>query len=123
MVATALGGWRAVSMAATGAGPSTLVVNGVSYTVIRALRPAAADAASLTVTGLANGTTVKFQVRAVNNLATGVFSDPSEPVTPAAAPGAPLIGTATRGNSSALGLRQRPTAGSRSTAMWSPPGG
>jgi len=36
MVATALGGWRAVSMAATGPGPSTLVVNGVSYTVIHA---------------------------------------------------------------------------------------
>jgi hypothetical protein len=34
MVATGLGGWRAVSMAATGPGPSTLLVNGVSYTVI-----------------------------------------------------------------------------------------
>lgn len=36
LVATALGGWRAVSMAATAPDPSTLVVNGVSYTVTHA---------------------------------------------------------------------------------------
>lgn len=33
LVGTALGGWRAVSLAATKADPSTLVVNGVSYEV------------------------------------------------------------------------------------------
>jgi hypothetical protein len=33
LVGTALGGWRAVSMAATRPDPSTLVVNGVSYAV------------------------------------------------------------------------------------------
>ena len=33
LVATALGGWRAVSMAATKPDPSTLVVKGISYTV------------------------------------------------------------------------------------------
>jgi hypothetical protein len=78
------------------------VVNESTGAQVGALRPAAADATSLTVTGLANGTTVKFQVRAANTLATGVFSDPSEPVTPAAAPGAPLAGAATAGNASAL---------------------
>lgn len=36
LVGTALGGWRAVSMAATKPDPSTLVVNGVSYTVTHA---------------------------------------------------------------------------------------
>jgi len=36
IVCTGLGGWRAVSMAATGPGPATLVVNGVSYTVTHA---------------------------------------------------------------------------------------
>ena len=36
LVATALGGWRAVSMAATKPDPSTLVVKGISYTVIHA---------------------------------------------------------------------------------------
>ncbi len=36
LAGTALGGWRAASMAATKPDPSTLVVNGVSYTVIHA---------------------------------------------------------------------------------------
>jgi hypothetical protein len=36
LVATGLGGWRAASMAATKPDPSTLVVDGVSYTVTRA---------------------------------------------------------------------------------------
>lgn len=36
LVGTALGGWRAASMAAAGPDPSTLVVNGVSYTVTHA---------------------------------------------------------------------------------------
>jgi hypothetical protein len=36
ILATALGGWRAVSMAATRPDPSTLVINGVSYTVTHA---------------------------------------------------------------------------------------
>lgn len=36
LVGTALGGWRAASMAATKPDPSTLVVNGVSYTVTHA---------------------------------------------------------------------------------------
>ena len=36
LVGTALGGWRAVSMAAAKPDPSTLVVNGVSYTVTHA---------------------------------------------------------------------------------------
>jgi hypothetical protein len=33
LVATGIGGWRAASMAATRPGPSSLVVNGVTYTV------------------------------------------------------------------------------------------
>lgn len=36
LVGTALGGWRAASMAAANLDPSTLVVNGVSYTVTHA---------------------------------------------------------------------------------------
>ena len=36
LVATALGGWRAVSMAATRPDPSSLVVKGISYAVIHA---------------------------------------------------------------------------------------
>jgi hypothetical protein len=91
---------NAVSAGVTGY--SVRVVNESTGTQVGPLRTAAADATSLTVTGLANGTTVKFQVRAANTLATGVFSDPSEPVTPAAPPGAPLAGNATAGNVSAV---------------------
>lgn len=36
LLATALGGWRAASMAAAGLDPATLTVNGVSYTVTHA---------------------------------------------------------------------------------------
>jgi len=36
LVGTALGGWRAVSMAATGPDPATFVLNSVSYTVTHA---------------------------------------------------------------------------------------
>jgi hypothetical protein len=73
------------------------------------LRSAAADATSLTVTGLANGTEVRLQVQATNAVGAGAFSALSNPVTPAAVPGAPAIGIATRGNASAL-------------VRWTPPG-
>lgn len=49
---------------------------------VGALRTAGAEATSLEVTGLTNGTEYRFQVRAVNALGAGEFSALSQPVTP-----------------------------------------
>ena len=65
-------------------------------------------ATSATVTGLTNGTAYTFEVYAVNDNGTGPVSDASDPVTPAALPDAPTIGTATAANVSA-------------TITWTPP--
>jgi hypothetical protein len=79
---------------------------------VGALRPAAATAASLAVTGLANGSAYRFQVAAVNAAGTGPNSALSAAVIPATVPGAPVIGTAAAG-----------TAGGAitATATWNPP--
>jgi hypothetical protein len=68
-------------------------------TQVGALRPAGAAATSLTVTGLTNGTTYRFQVAATNSAGTGAYSASSNTVTPAAptAPSAPIIGTPSQG--------------------------
>ena len=65
------------------------------------LRPAAADANSLVVTSLVNGSAVRFQVAANNIKGVGAFSALSEPATPDVPPDAPTIGTATAGNTTA----------------------
>jgi Ca2+-binding RTX toxin-like protein len=64
----------------------------------------AANATSHTATGLVNGTTYTFRVRAVSAGGTGAYSAPSNAVTPAAptAPGAPTIGNATAGTGNAV---------------------
>jgi hypothetical protein len=83
-------------------------------TQVGALRNATATATSLTVTGLTNGTTYRFQVAATNSAGTGAYSASSNAVTPAAttAPGAPVIGTPSQG-----------AAGGSLTAIarWTPP--
>jgi Fibronectin type III domain len=83
-------------------GYSVLVVDAATLAPIGALWPAGAGTTSLVVPGLPNGTAVRFQVQAVNAAGTSPFSALSNAVTPATVPGAPLIGTATRGNASAL---------------------
>jgi Ca2+-binding RTX toxin-like protein len=63
-----------------------------------------ATATSSTVTGLVNGTTYTFQVRAVNGFGSSPLSAASNPVTPVAPtgpPGAPTGVLAVRGNASA----------------------
>ena len=87
----------------TGGGPITgyqvRVVNSAG-TQVGALRPAAADATSLLVTGLTNGTAYRFQVAAANSAGTGPYSALSNGVTPGAtttAPGPPVIGTPSQG--------------------------
>jgi hypothetical protein len=47
------------------------VVNAATGATVGALRPAAADASQLTVTGLANGTAYRFRVRALNEVGAG----------------------------------------------------
>lgn len=88
------------------------VVNSATSAQVGALRPAAAGATSLVVTGLTNGTAYRFQVFASNIAGDGAYSALSAAVTPANVPGAPIIGTASRG-----------TAGGAITALarWSAP--
>jgi hypothetical protein len=79
---------------------------------IGALRPAGATATSLTVTGLTNGASYRFQVAATNAVGTGPNSALSAAVIPATVPGAPVIDTASSG-----------VAGGTITARanWNPP--
>jgi len=79
---------------------------------VGALRPAAATATSLTVTGLTNGSSYQFQVAAANAAGTGPNSALSAVVIPATVPGAPVIATAAPGT----------TGGAvTATANWNPP--
>jgi Ca2+-binding RTX toxin-like protein len=67
-----------------------------------ALRTAPATDTSAHITGLTNGTTYTFKVRAVGSFGASAFSAESNAVTPAAvAPGPPTIGTASAGVGSA----------------------
>jgi Ca2+-binding RTX toxin-like protein len=63
---------------------------------------------SFTVTGLTNGKAYTFKVQAVNSVGSGAYSAASSAVTPAAPPGAPVIGKATSSNRTA-------------TIKWNPP--
>jgi uncharacterized protein (TIGR02145 family) len=56
-----------------------------------------AGSGTITVTGLTNGIAYTFTVKATNANGISVASDPSNSVTPANVPGAPIIGTATAG--------------------------
>jgi Fibronectin type III domain len=78
-------------------GFSVRVANAATNVQVDALRPAAAGATSPTVTGLVNGTAVRFQVQATNAVGTGALSALSIAVTPATVPGVPVRDTATWG--------------------------
>ena len=87
------------------------VVNAATGATVGAVRPAAADASQLTVTGLANGTRYRFRVRALNEVGAGAYSATSATVTPMAVPGTPPSVTATSGaNGGALTVTVRWTA-------------
>ena len=84
---------------------------GTSTTLVKTTS-AGGSATSVTVTGLTNGTSYSFDVRAINAVGTGAASARSNVVTPATVPTAPIIGTAASG-----------VAGGTitATANWSPP--
>ena len=69
-------------------------------------------ATSTVITGLVNGTTYTFRVRAVNAVGLGALSTASNAVTPATVPSAPQIGTASPG---------APGGGVTATARWNTP--
>jgi hypothetical protein len=79
---------------------------------VGALRPAAATATSLLVSGLTNGSGYRFQVAAQNAAGTGPNSALSTVVVPATVPGAPVIGTASSGAAGGAVT---------ATANWTPP--
>jgi predicted phage tail protein len=60
--------------------------------------PANSTTTSCTVTGLSNGTTYVFRVAAINGLGTGLYSTPSNGVTPVGVPGTPTNVRGTAGN-------------------------
>jgi hypothetical protein len=74
------------------------------------------------VTGLTNGTKYRFQVRAVNAIGASAFSQLSNNVRPATAPGAPGIGNASSGVPGGGRVVARAAAPTfRATARWTAP--
>ena len=105
--------WRAPSNGGSGiTGYVVRVTNAKTKVQIGGLRRASAGTTSLKVTGLANGTFVRFQVRAVNAVGTGSYSALSRVVRPATVAKATVIRTAASG---ALGGRVD------AAARWAPP--
>ncbi len=68
-----------------------------------------------TVTGLTNGDSYTFEAAATNAIGMGLESTASNAVTPATAPSAPTIGTATGGNASATVTWSAPSSSGGAT--------
>ena len=92
----------AVQYEVTGSGSWSTFSDGVS------------SATTATVTGLTNGTSYDFQVAAINSVGPGSYSSTAT-ATPMTVPGAPIIGTATRGNTQAVVTFMAPVSDGGST--------
>jgi len=96
-IAGAIAGDGAVSLswtapASTGGSPITgYAVVPYIGTKAQPARTFASTATTQLITGLTNGTTYRFRVRAVNAAGTGVASVPSAAVSPVASPGGPVL--------------------------------
>jgi hypothetical protein len=110
--ASAVANWTAASNGGSAIlGYHVRAVDGATGTRVIALRDTAANATSLTFTGLANVSSVRFQVQAWNATGMSGVSAHSNAVTPAIKPGSPKIGTATAGNASAVARWAAPANG------------
>ncbi len=92
------------------------VVDAATSSQVGALRPAAATATSLTLTGLVNGTRYTFQVQATNAVGPGPYSAASNAVTPLVTPAVTRLSDFTRDG--ITDLLARDAAG----ALWLYPG-
>lgn len=75
----------------------------ISYTITSnpGSKTGTSTVSPITVTGLTNGTAYTFTVAATNANGTGSASTASNSITPSTVPGAPTIGTATKGDAQA----------------------
>jgi hypothetical protein len=83
--------------------PGSAPITGYTVTVLpdEATQECSETATSCTITGLTNGTTYTFTVRATNEVGDGPDSEPSNEVTPRTVPGAPQSVKAVPGDRSA----------------------
>jgi len=98
--ATAGDGQASVSFAAPSSTGGS-AITGYTVTSSPGSFTATGTTSPIAVTGLTNGTAYTFTVTATNSVGTGAASSASNSVTPATVPGAPIIGTATVGNTQA----------------------
>jgi len=92
---------RAVVPAGAPAVTSNEIVVSSNGRVVNTITGLAASATSRTITGLTNGTSYTFQVRAVSVVGPGPLSAETAPVIPSGPPAAPTSLVAQRGNASA----------------------
>lgn len=105
-IGTATGGTNA-SVSVTFTAPASDGGSVITSYTVQTVTPvtgaftASGAASPISVTGLTNGTAYTFQVWATNAIGSGTTSNISNSATPSTVPGAPTIGTATKGNVSA----------------------
>ncbi len=104
--ASAVVNWTAPSNGGSAITGYTVTANPGGATVI-----VGGGATSVTVSGLADGTSYTFTVYATNAIGNGPASTPSAAVTPATVPGMPAGVTATAGNASAVVSWTAPSSG------------